>query len=69
MRQSRSWAKPNQRIVFPYDNTRFKGVTLFGAIGTGLVAPFFMLAEKTSADETERFLLSLTAHLKPRAVG
>lgn len=69
MRQNRAWAKADQRVVFPYDSNRFKGVTLFGAIGTGLSEPFFMLAERTDAQEYERFLQHLVVFIKPQMEG
>jgi hypothetical protein len=38
---------------------------MFGAIGTGLTIPFFMLAESTNAQDFERFLTMLVEHIRP----
>ena len=49
LRNRRVWSYDDERVEKPISNTRFSGVTLFGAIGNSLKHPVFMTAESTTA--------------------
>jgi len=49
LRNRRVWSYNDERIEKPISNTRFSGVTLFGAIGKCLKHPVFMTAESTTS--------------------
>ena len=49
LRNRRVWSYNDERVEKPISNTRFSGVTLFGAIGKCLKHPVFMTAESTTS--------------------
>jgi DDE superfamily endonuclease len=64
MRNRRTWSYNDERVSKPISNTRYSGVTLFGAIGKCLKHPVFMTAESTSSISFQLFIESLCASLK-----
>ena len=49
LRNRRVWSYDDERVEKPISNTRFSGVTLFGAIGGSLKHPVYMTAESTTS--------------------
>lgn len=56
LRNRRSWSYDDERIEKRISNTRFSGVTLFGAIGKSLKHPVFMTAESTTSTSFRAFV-------------
>ena len=51
-------------VVAPINNRHLQSVTLFGAIGTCLNSPQFMMAKATNIEEFKRFLIQLAGALR-----
>jgi hypothetical protein len=64
IRNRRTWSYDDERVAQPISNTRFSGVTLFGAIGKCLKHPVFMTAESTSSIAFQLFVESLCSSIK-----
>ena len=64
LRNRRTWSYNDERVAKPISNTRFQGVTLYGAIGKCLKHPVYMTAESTNGTSFQLFAESICSALK-----
>jgi hypothetical protein len=61
MRNSRCWQRANSLVTVPLANKRLGGVTVIGAIGSGINGFIYTVAESTSTDSVYAFAKKLCA--------
>ena len=62
---SKSWSLRNKHNLHSINNTKFKSMTVYGAIGSCLHRPFFYYVQKpTNKIHYKQFILKLKDHIR-----
>ena len=56
MRNRRTWTSRERPVKMVINQTRLKGLTVFGAISSQMAKPVFMIGKSTNKDEVLQFL-------------